>query len=62
MLIALSEKAENMGAYRREAPTITHITTPLRDTGLENVGDLKTCMRPLWGQFSSRRLLGVDRE
>ena len=51
-----------MGAYRREAPTITHITTQLRDTGLENVGDLKTSMRPLWGQFSSRRLLGVDRE
>ena len=42
----------------RGGPTTTYVNKLLRDSVLENVGDLESCMRDrsfMWSQFLSRR-------
>ena len=55
---------DTVGIVMRQSENYILINTLLRDTGLENVRDLEMCTRDRasWGQFSSRRLLGVDRK
>ena len=50
-----------MGELKQEEQQLHYINTLLRDTGLENVKDLDSCIQDralsLWGQFSSHRPL-----
>ena len=51
------------GTLRPGRQSTTFVDTILRDTGLENVNDLETCMkdRNIWRRHSSR-CLGIDRK
>ena len=52
------------GTLRPGRQSTTFVDTILRDTGLENVNDLETCMKDrniIWRRHSSR-CLGIDRK
>ena len=52
------------GGRTRGRPPTNYVDTLLRDTDLENVKELESCMedRVVWRQRSSRRLTDVDRK
>ena len=57
---------EGRGLVKRGCPLTVHndINKLLRDTSLEVVRDLESCMKDqaLWSQLSSRRHLDIDRK